>query len=158
MKIEEFYTAIRHKFEPETLSEESEEALTYGTRRYVKLFKTKEHRSLFISRNIPAMIFGSGWFAFRRMYLHAFILFIIGSIATITLYEYVIGDYIAYIINVVVGLFGNALYFQNVKRRGLKGYRSEGSIKSCLIYLAIQTMITLAIAFGLVYMGLLRLY
>lgn len=58
MNIEEFYTAIRHKFEPETLAEANDKALTYSTRRYVKLFKTKRHKSLFVSRNIPAIFLG----------------------------------------------------------------------------------------------------
>ncbi|QOL19734.1 DUF2628 domain-containing protein [Candidatus Bodocaedibacter vickermanii] len=170
MKIEEFYTAIRHKNDPATYAEVVDQlddekyallqarTLTTDTRFYLKQFIGHMNNQLFISRNIPAIIFGPGWFAFRRMYLHAFILFIVGGVATIALYEYVVGDYIAYIINAVVGVFGNALYFQNVKRRSLKGYRSEGSAKSCVIYILIQTVISIAVVLGLVSMGWLKLF
>ncbi|MDP3935381.1 MAG: hypothetical protein Q8Q56_00055 [Alphaproteobacteria bacterium] len=67
MNIEEFYTAIRHKFEPETLAETNEEALTYGTRLYLKFFNTR-----FISRDIPANFLGPIRFLYRRMYVLEF--------------------------------------------------------------------------------------
>lgn len=170
MNIEEFYTAIRHKNDPATYAEVVDQlndekyallqtrTLTTDTRFYLKQFIGHMNNQLFISRNIPAILFGPGWFAYRRMYLHAFVLFILGSVATISLYEYVIGDYMAYIINVVVGLFGNAFYFQNVKRRSLKGCRSEGSAKSCVIYILIQTLISIAVVLGLVSLGWLNLF
>ncbi len=50
MDLEKFYTAIRLKSEPQTFAEANEDSLTYGTRRYLKLFRTKGHKSLFISQ------------------------------------------------------------------------------------------------------------
>jgi hypothetical protein len=170
MNIEEFYGAIRHKNDPETFAEVADQlddekyallenrTLTTDTRFYLKQFLKYFNSRWFISRNIPAMIFGAAWFAFRRMYLYASILFIIGSMATFLLYEYVIGDYIYCIINLVVGIFANALYFQNVERRNLKGYRSEGSAKSCMIYIILQTTISIVLVLYLNSIGILKFF
>jgi hypothetical protein len=72
MDLEEFYIAIRLKSEPQTFAEVNEDSLTYGTRRYLKLFREKGCASLFISRNIPAIFLGPFWFLYRRKYALAF--------------------------------------------------------------------------------------
>jgi hypothetical protein len=170
MTLEEFYNVIRHKNDPLNYSEVKDQlddvkyaalehkTLTSETRFYLQQFLNQQGKGCFISRNIPAIILGPVWFAYRRMYLQAIILFIINSLATILLYEYVVGDYIPFILNFVVGFFANALFFQNVKRRKAKGLSSEGSTKSWIIFLIIQQVITGAVLYYLHTVGIFKLF
>ncbi len=170
MTVEEFYNFIRYGNDPLTYQDAESQlddekyalsqnrTLISETRFYLKQFLKHQGKGCFISRNIPAMILGSVWFAYRRMYLQAVILFIINSLATILLYEYVVGDYIPFILNFVVGFFANALFFQNVKRRKAKGLSSEGSTKSWIIFLIIQYVITGAVLYYLHTVGIFKLF
>jgi hypothetical protein len=156
MTIYEFYSAIRHKFEPEMLSEESEEALTYGTRRYVKLFKTKGHKSLFISRNIPAIFLGSLWFLYRRMYAWACAFPAVWFGIECALRQYTHNDIVVGFLElafaIYVSLFANSLYINNTRRRCAKGLNSSPS------RLAVYAGIAVAILSGIVALLLLILY
>jgi hypothetical protein len=156
MNIEEFYTAIRHKFEPETLSEESEEWLTYGTRRYVKLFKTKGHKSLFISRNIPAVFLGPLWFLYRRMYSWACAFPAVWFGIEYVLRQYthndIVVDFLELVFSIYVSLFANSLYIKNTRRRCAKGLNSTPS------RFVVYGGIAVAILSGIVALLLLKLY
>ena len=131
MTIEEFYAAVRHKYEPETLAEANEGSLTYGTRRYLKLFRTKGHASLFISRNIPAIFLSPFWFLYRRIYGLAFILPAIWFMIECSLRQYtkndIVVDCLELAFAVYVSLFANSFYINTVRRRYAKGLNSNPS-------------------------------
>lgn len=131
MNIEEFYVAIRHKNDPETLAQASEGSLTYGTKQYLKLFRTKGHKPLFISRNISAIFLGPLWFLYRRMYTLAFVIPIIWFIIGYFLRQYDVKENTALLFEIVfdvyVSLFANSLYINNVRRRFAKGLHSTPS-------------------------------
>jgi hypothetical protein len=131
VNIEEFYTAIRHKFEPETFAEANETVLTCGTKRCLKLFKTKGHKSLFISRNIPAIFLGPFWFLYRRMYVLAFVFpamwFGIEYIIRRYSSSDIVVDCLEVVFEIYVSLFANSLYINNTRRRFAKGLNSSPS-------------------------------
>jgi hypothetical protein len=134
VNIEEFYVAIRHKFEPETFAEANEEVLTYGTKRYIKLFRTKGHKSLFISRNIPAIFLGPLWFLYRRMYVFAFVFPAIWFGIEYIIRRYsssdIVVDCFELVFSIYVSLFANSLYINNTRRRFAKGLNSSPSRRS----------------------------
>ena len=129
MTIEEFYTAIRHKGEPETLAHANETSLTYGTRRYLKLFRTKGQKPLFVSRNVSAIFFSPFWFLYRRMYALAFLFTVIWFLIEYGIRHYtnneIVVDCLELAFAVYVSLFANSFYFNNVRRRHAKGLNSN---------------------------------
>ncbi len=131
MNIEEFYTAIRHKFEPETLVAANEGSLTYSTRRYIKLFRKKRYKPLFISRNIPAIFLGPFWFLYRRLYALAFLFPIIWFGIEFGIRQYtkndILVDCFELAFSIYVSLFANSLYINNTRRRFAKGLNSSPS-------------------------------
>lgn len=131
MNIKEFYLAIRHKFEPETLSTANKDSLTYGTRRYLKLFTENGHKPLFISRNIPAIFLGPFWFLYCRMYIFALIFPIIWFAIEYGIRHYTKNDIIVDCLEltfcVYVSLFANSLYINTVRNRFAKGVNSAPS-------------------------------
>ena len=131
MKIEEFYTAIRHKFEPQTLAEAGEEALTYGTRRYIKLFRTKGYKPLFVSRNIPAIFLGPIWFLYRRLYALALVFPILWFGIELGIRQYtkndILVDCLELVFSIYISLFANSLYINNTRRRFARGVKSSPS-------------------------------
>lgn len=154
MNIEEFYTVIRHKFEPETLSEANEEALTYGTRRYLKLFKIKGHKSLFYSRNIRLFFLGPFWFLYRRLYAFVFPVLWFGIEFGIRQYTEndIVVDCFELAFAVYVSLFANSLYINNTRRRFEKGLNSSPS------RLEIYAGVVGIVLCGVVALAMLKLY
>lgn len=132
MNIEEFYRAIRHKDEPEVLPTNADgEILSYGTKKLLKLFKEKSHKSLFISRNLPVIFLGPIWFLYRRMYLLAVLIPIVSFFIEYILRQYISNeialDILELCFTVYVSLFANSLYINNTRRRHAKGYKSTPS-------------------------------
>jgi hypothetical protein len=165
MNIEEFYGCIRHKNDPakyeeivaqlddETYALSKNRTLTADTRFYLKQFLEHQPHKWFISRNIAASIYGPVWFAYRRMYLIAIIVVLIHIGLFLTLYEYVIGDYVSFIANFIIGFLGNAFYFFNTKRRLSLGYRSEASVKISLVFWGIIALINFILGLTLGFFG-----
>jgi hypothetical protein len=131
MTLEEFYTAICHKFEPERLEQVNEDSLTYGTRQYLELFRRKGHKSLFVSRNVSVIFLGPLWFLYRRMYTLAFVIPMLWFIIEYFLRQYNIKENTILLFEIVfdvyVSLFANSLYINNVRRRFAKGFHSTPS-------------------------------
>lgn len=145
MNIQEFYNAIRHKFEPETLAQANENSLSYSTRQYLKLFKNKGHKPIFISRNIPAIFLGPIWFLYRRMYIYAFLFPIISFGIELFLMRFspswkaeIIGDVV---FSVYVSLFANSLYINNTRRRFKKGLMSSPSRLAIYVGLLVPVLV-----------------
>ncbi|MCP5322530.1 MAG: DUF2628 domain-containing protein [Candidatus Paracaedibacteraceae bacterium] len=145
MNIQEFYAAIRHKFEPEVLAQASENSLSYGTRQYLKLFKNKGHKPIFISRNIPAIFLGPIWFLYRRMYVHALLFLIISFGIELFLMQLsppwiseILGDVV---FSIYVSLFANSLYINNTRRRFKKGLMSSPSRLSIYLGLLVPVVV-----------------
>jgi hypothetical protein len=156
MNLEEFYTAIRHKSEPQTFAEANEDLLTYGTRRYLKLFREKGHTSLFISRNIPAIFFSPLWFLYRRIYVLAFIFPLIWFIIEYGVRQYTHNDMVVDCLElafaIYISLFANSFYINSTKKRRAKGLNSNPS--RAAIYLGIFG----AIGGGIVMLLALKMY
>jgi hypothetical protein len=131
MTLEKFYTAIRHKSEPQTLAEANEDLLTYGTRRYLKLFRKENHKPLFISRNIPAIFFSPFWFLYRRMYVLAFIFPLVWFIIEYGVRQYtqndILVDCLELAFAIYISLFANSFYINNTRKRFAKGLNSTPS-------------------------------
>lgn len=131
MNIEEFYLAIRHKFEPQTLAEANEDSLAYGTRRYLKLFRENGHKPLFISRNIPAIFLGPLWFLYRRMYVLAFVVPIVWFVIEYGIRQYTNNDIVVDCLELAfamcVSLFANRFYINNTRKRFAKRLNSTPS-------------------------------
>ena len=156
MNIEEFYTAIRHKFEPETFAEVNDGGLSFGTRRYVKLFRTKGHKSLFISRNIPAIFLGPLWFLYRRLYVLAFVFPAIWFGIEYIIRRYsssdIVVDCLELVFAIYVSLFANSLYINNTRRRFAKGLNSSPSRR------AVYAGVVGAVLSGIGALMLLKMY
>lgn len=115
---------------------ESEEA--YYIKAFERLNKTGKH-----TWNWAAFLFGHGWMLYRKMYLYSF-LFVIFCAVSISL-SVGLSPWIAYLLsikselnrkvllscfgilgwflpNVLLGYFGNAVYYKAIKKRIRKGY------------------------------------
>lgn len=112
---------------------------------YIKAFKRLDERGKH-TWNWAACIFGSAWMAYRKMYLYAFLFFIIcgvfnyctfsliafnvyGNFLPFNLLEnehprlYLFAEVCCWIIGrIFTGYFGNALYYSAVKKKIQKGY------------------------------------
>lgn len=140
MTLEEFYIAIRLKSEPQTLAEVNEDLLTYGTRRYLKLFREKGHTPLFISRNIPAIFFSPFWFLYRRIYVLAFIFPLLWFIIEFGVRQYtqndIVVDGLELAFAIYISLFANSFYIKNTRRRFAKGFNSNPSRRA--VYVGVE--------------------
>jgi hypothetical protein len=149
LNIEAFYSAIRYDDEPDKLPTMGDASLTYGTKRLLKLFKEKGHKSLFISRNLPVFFLGPIWFLYRRLYLLAALMPLVGFLIEYSLSRNGVNvlaiEVIEFCFTVYVSLFANSLYINNTRRRFAKGYNSNPS--RIAVYLGIgSALLTIVVA------------
>lgn len=94
-----------------------EDALTSATRYYLRNFDRHGKKGGFISWNWPAALFPVSWLLYRRMYLFGFLYMLLRALAFLWIDSPGVG--ISFFL--VMGLFGNALYFFFIKYKLSKG-------------------------------------
>ena len=94
--------------------EDNIESALYASRYYLKSFE-KLSKGFFVF-NMAAFLFGGIWMLYRRMYLLAFLFFMLSFFAPI--------PYI--LLTTFLGFGANALYFHTLKERFFDGKRTMG--------------------------------
>lgn len=121
-----------------------------GTQFYLKTFKEYETFSRFASWNWGAFFFGSIWLIYRKSYLYGFLILLLVGIAplgfktnSLNMISYDLDQFIG---AVLLGIFGNAIYRHDLRKRlknnsSRKGTNLFLALLMLILYLALYTYI-----------------
>lgn len=122
---------------------------------YLVNFQNLQNQKWKISWNWAAFFFGSIWFGYRKMYL-PFSIILLGNITLFVYADYkqlhLYIDPLIILENIVLGMFGNALYFRALRKRKSriskqpKLFRKMTGVNNWIFVIApIMTILTVAL-------------
>lgn len=105
--------------------EKWEEFIGENSKNFIDDFRKNEGKKIFISANFGALVFGQLWFAYRKMYREAIIIYLLAFLIITLIFFVTLADtftaimimmpiVIAY--RIALCLFANALYKEHIKR------------------------------------------
>lgn len=116
---------------------------------YEEMYRKMQARKSEISFNWGAALFGSLWFAYRRMYLEMIACILIDFLSSVV-YLAINSNAINLILILIYGIIGNKLYFNFLKRLHVKGVRYNEKYKDTNIFLPLM-LIFVPFLFSIIY-------
>lgn len=118
---------------------------------YIRKFKLMKQTGKKTSWNWCSFLFSTLWFVYRKMYLYAFILFLVGSGLSY------ISSYLSFAVTICAGIFGNYIYMTHLESLAKEANLLDSGMKEQFIKKKSGVNLAAVIVIAIVYVILLFL-